>query len=209
MPPGDGWAILAAMISLRAFAWAAGTALGSLFLLPCSAQRNIESTSACLRGVAKQAGSDKSLPKAFESVIAEIKGKSSVPILLPDELPPPFASAKQVVVDKAAATEWAISLYYERDAGDASLAAFFAANSEPKYRPTELGNVSKVKLSRGLRGYFRPVSCGGSCAPANIWWEQSGTLYQFQLKMSSTLSEKQQQKTMCELADSAISAGPR
>jgi hypothetical protein len=69
--------------------------------------------------------------------------------------------------------------------------------------------VREVKLSRGLVGYFRSVSCGGSCAPANLWWEEDRALYQIQLKLSPTLSESDQQKTITAVADSAILAGPR
>lgn len=73
----------------------------------------------------------------------------------------------------------------------------------------DLGNTRPVKLADAIDGFFRPVSCGGSCAPANIWWEKNGTVYRFQLRLSSSASEQDQQKTMIELANSAINAGPR
>jgi hypothetical protein len=79
---------------------------------------------------------------------------------------------------------------------------------DPDYDPQDLGNIRKVELSHALLGYFRPVSCGGSCAPANIWWKDGRVLYQIQLGFPSTLREGDQQKTIISAADSAILAGP-
>jgi hypothetical protein len=90
---------------------------------------------------------------------------------------------------------------------DAGFAAFFAAKNHSPYSPRDLPEVQKVKLSHGIVGFFWPVSRGGSCAPANLWWEQSGTVYQIQLKPSA-LSEKKQQTIIAAVANSAIQAGP-
>jgi hypothetical protein len=96
-------------------------------------------------------------------------------------------------VDKATADEYAVSLYYELDVGNAGFAASFQAINNLHYSPRELGNVREVKLAGGITGFFRPVSCGGSCAPANLWWEQGAVLYQIQLKLPSTVREKNQE----------------
>jgi hypothetical protein len=152
---------------------------------------------------------DGSLPKNVASVLAEIKAGTSIPVLLPTELPKPFSDAKNAVVEKIAADEYALALYYELGAGDAGFAAFFAAKNNAPYSPRELGNVREVKLIGNIVGFFRPVSCGGSCAPANLWWERGSALYQIQLKLPSALSEKEQLRIITAVADSAIQAGPR
>lgn len=149
------------------------------------------------------------LPGPLAPVVKVVKAKSQAPVLLPSELPQPFAEAKNARVDEVSEYRYAISLYYKLGVGDSAFAAYFAANARPKYAPKDLGNVREVKLSRGLVGYFRSVSCGGSCAPANLWWEEDRALYQIQLKLSPTLSESDQQKTITAVADSAILAGPR
>jgi len=149
------------------------------------------------------------LPKAFELVLAEVKAKSHVEVLLPSELPQPFAGANYATVQSASEDEYAISLYYELGVGDAGFAAFFAANGRPDYRPKDIPNGRKVKLSHDLVGYFSEVSCGGSCAPANLWWEADHVLYQIQLKLSPDLSDKVQREKMISVANSAILAGPR
>ena len=164
------------------------------------------STVLCTAVRANEAGS---LPDVFVSVLGGIKAKTRVPVLLPTELPRPFSDAKHASVDKATADEYEVSLYYELDAGNAGFAASFEATKNPHYSPRELANVREVKLAGGISGIFRPVSCGGSCAPANLWWEQGSVLYQIQLKVPSTLPEKNQQEIITALANSAIQAGPR
>jgi hypothetical protein len=150
-----------------------------------------------------------SLPGVFLSVLGGLKGKTKVDVLLPTELPRPFSDGKHANVDKATADEYAVSLHYELDAGNAGFAASFGATNNPRYSLKELANVREVKLAAGITGFFRPVNCGGSCAPANLWWRKGSVQYQIQLKLSSTLREEDQQGTMTTVANSAILAGPR
>lgn len=76
-----------------------------------------------------------SLPEIFISVLAEVKAKTTVPVLLPTELPSPFGDAKHATVMKAAPDEYGVSLYYELDVGDAGFAAFFAGKNNSPYSP--------------------------------------------------------------------------
>lgn len=161
------------------------------------------------KDTASQAKPSASLPVAFNSVLAEVKVKSQVPVLLPSELPETIGRAKHSRVVKATANEYAISLLYRLDTGDAGFAAFFSGEAHANYSPQELPNVSEVKLAHGTRGFFRSISCGGSCAPANLWWEDGGILYQVQLGLSSRASEKDQEEVITAVANSAILAGPR
>jgi len=48
------------------------------------------------------------------------------------------------------------------------------------------------------------MSCGGSCAPANLWWEQNGATYQIQLKLSSATDEREQERLLVETANSVV-----
>ena len=144
----------------------------------------------------------------FVSVLPEVKAKTRIPVLLPDKLPKAIGSPKHATV-KAAEKRYWISLYYELDVGDAGFAADFGADADPKFSPRELPNIHEVKLAHGILGFFRPISCGGSCAPVNLWWKEGGVLYQIQLDLSSGLSERSQQKTITGVANSSILAGPR
>jgi hypothetical protein len=156
---------------------------------------------------ANAAGS--SLPDVFLSVLAEVKAKTTVNVLLPTELPSPFRDAKYANVDKATADEYVVSLYYKLGVGNAGFAASFGAKNNAPYSPRELSNVREVELARGIVGFFRPVSCGGSCAPSNLWWVRGTALYSLQLKLPSALREKKQQMIITQVANSAILAGPR
>jgi hypothetical protein len=113
------------------------------------------------------------------------------------------------VLESASDNEYTVALYYELGIGDAGFAASFGAQANPNFDPRDLGNIRKVELPHGLLGYFSPVSCGGSCAPANIWWKDGRVLYQFQIEFPSTLREGDQQKALTTAAGSAIIAGPR
>jgi hypothetical protein len=150
-----------------------------------------------------------SLPGALASVLSEVKSRSHIPLLLPSELPPPIAKAKNAFVDTASDDEYSISLYYELGIGGAGFAASFGAKAHPDYGPKDIPNVLEVRLLRGKIGYFRPVSCGGSCAPANLWWEEGQILYGVQLNLPSALPEGRQRRTIIAVANSALLAGPR
>jgi uncharacterized protein YecT (DUF1311 family) len=165
---------------------------------------------AALQDLSQQAGgASQSLPEGFASSVRAVKAKTRVPILLPSTLPDPIGKAKDIVVQSVAEDSYAISLYYELGIGDAGFAANFAAQAKPDYTPEDLPNVQRTALAQGLIGFFRPVSCGGSCAPANLWWQQSGVLYQIQLELSPTMRDGDQLKVLTATANSAITAGPR
>jgi hypothetical protein len=149
------------------------------------------------------------LPDIFGSVLVQVKAKTSIPVLLPTELPRALGGAKNATVEKAVPDAYSILLWYELGAGNAGYAASFSGKSNSSFSPRELRNIREVKLTRGILGLFRPVSCGGSCAPANLWWEQGESMYQIQLKLGSSLSEKKQQQIITEVANFAIQAGPR
>lgn len=157
---------------------------------------------------ARQANPHPALPEAFKSVLPEVKAKSHVPIMLPSKLPEFIGTAKHAVIQKAEANEYAISLYYELGVGDSGFAAYFAGEAHPGFSPGELPNVSEVKLAHDFRGFYRPISCGGSCAPANLWWANGEIVYSIQLRLP-TLDDDDEKKTMTEVANSAILAGPR
>lgn len=184
----------AVLIFLAALCWAAGPSAAPTEALYQTAG-----------GVASGA----KLPSVFATVLPDVKAKSQIPILLPDNLPLVIRKAKNAVLDKASASEYAISLWYELGAGDSGFAASFSAKRAPGYSPDELSNVQPLRLAHRLRGFFRPVSCGGSCAPASLSWKEQGIVYEVQLKLPSTMPEQRQRAVIMTTANSAILAGPR
>jgi hypothetical protein len=175
----------------------------------CRAQAQVEAARTRSVVAASPTRPAESLPVALTSLLPGIQAKSHIPVILPSDLPQPISGAKHAVIEKASDKEYAIILFYKLGIGDADFAASFGAQGDPDYDPQDLGNIRKVELTHGLLGYFRPVSCGGSCAPANIWWKDGRVLYQIQLGFPSTLRESDQKKAIIAAADSAILGGPR
>jgi len=147
-------------------------------------------------------GQAKEPSKVFSAAIREIRGKTSIPILLPSRLPDAISEKDIKLADGNASAEgYGISLYYSEEGNNATFAARFLAFREVI---RDLPNIRRVKLANGTVGMFRPVSCGGSCAPANLWWEQSGVMYQIQIRLSSTTNEKEQERVLVESANSVV-----
>jgi hypothetical protein len=180
-----------------------------LMIVACCAQSGGRITPAPPSDAAGYTSLGRSLLSIFISILPEVKAKTRVPVLLPGKLPKPLEEARYAVVEKATTDKYAISLYYELGIGDAGFAALFAAEDSANYNPREFPNVREVKLAGGIGGFFRPVSCGAACAPANLWWKQGTSLYQIQLELLSTLPQDYQERIITEVADSAILAGPR
>jgi hypothetical protein len=65
-----------------------------------------------------------------------------------------------------------------------------------------LPNTVAVRLANGASAQFLPVQCGGSCAPANLWWQVDGVEYHVQLKLRSDLGEEAQRGMIVETANS-------
>jgi hypothetical protein len=95
--------------------------------------------------------------------------------------------------------EWGLSLSPVRNCG--ADACFLASFSGAKGQP--LGFGTNVALADGLRGYFKPLSCGGSCSPPSIQWIEKGVRYEIQ---ANALGRR---PAFVAMADSAIRAGDR
>lgn len=140
--------------------------------------------------------------QVFRPAIDEIRNKVQIPVLLPSKLPSAIPE-RDIKLASGTVSEsgYSIGLYYSEIGSGATFAANFGG-SKQVFR--DLPNTRRVRLANGSEGLFRPVSCGGSCAPANLWWEQNGVMYQIQLKLSSTTNEKEQEKLLVETANSVV-----
>ena len=74
-------------------------------------------------------------------------------------------------------------------------------DGEPAFR-------RKVSLANGITGYYKPLSCGGSCSPPMIQWVQGGVLYSIQAKVGVS-GRKKQRRAMKRSANSAIRSTPQ
>ena len=138
----------------------------------------------------------------FDEALHDIASRSPVPIYLPKAIPDVVDAANiKYAEGSVGAGRYAIAFYYEMDVGDAGFAGMIAG-STTKVSDNSIPNTIKVELSNGTPAWFRPVSCGGSCAPANLWWNIGNAGYQIQLEMRSDLPQQTQMKAMIQMADS-------
>jgi hypothetical protein len=142
------------------------------------------------------------IPALVQQDLAAAKRRTGVPILLPSSAP--VAGDASTVHGKGYGrrTHWAFTFFYGNTCG---ANACFIGDVEahrgrrPAFRAT-------VRLRGGRTGYYKPLSCGGSCSPPEIQWLQRGVLYSIQW---SDVTRSGAKKTMIGLANSAIAAGAR
>ena len=151
-------------------------------------------------------GQAKGPAPVFRPALEQIQSQTPIPILLPSKLPSAIPERDiKVASGEVRGDGYFISLYFSEDGGDAAFAAGFGGSTRI-FGPKDLPNVHRVPLSGGRTGMFRPVSCGGSCAPANLWWEQNGVMYQIQIKLRSDSTEKDQERILVETANATVTA---
>jgi hypothetical protein len=150
-------------------------------------------------------GQAKGPARVFTPALEQIQSKTRIPILLPSKLPSAIPESGIKLASGGVRKDgYFISLYCSADA-NASYAAGFGG-STLILQDRDLPNSARVALSNGRTGIFRPVSCGGPCAPANLWWEQNGVMYQIQAKLNPDLPEREQQKILVETANLTVAA---
>lgn len=175
----------------------------------CVAQTTPVQPASASRDNAHKAPSKSPAEKACDSLLPKLKAGTHVPILFPTWLPPDLATAAVATPETLDTKDYGVSLSFALGEGDAGFAAFIEGETDPDFTAKDYRYDEPVKLVHGINGYFRPVSCGGSCAPANLWWHQNGITYDLQLEFNSTTSDATQKQLTMSAANSAIQAGPR
>lgn len=139
--------------------------------------------------------------------LSQLKGKASLPVLLPSQLPPALIGRRMYVDGEATPEGYSIALTSRPNCGaNACIIGYFEAT-----RGGKTSFEKAVELSGGTKGYYKPLSCGGSCSPPAIEWLAGGVLYSIQLDISSKtrLIPREEERQLIEVANSAINAGPR
>ena len=139
--------------------------------------------------------------KVFDRILVEVKQKARIPLLLPSQLPPPIDEATHAFIGSISDETYEIFLYYKLPAVEATFGASFIGRSG--VLPDWVKKRKPVKLASGLKGYFSPQSCGGSCTPPQIHWQMDQAYYSVALKLLP-INEEEQEKLMVGVVDSAI-----
>ncbi len=152
-------------------------------------------------GVAEAALYD--IPRVLRDDLRRVAPRTDVPIRLPRTINLDFDG--NVFGDgfrSAGRYEFDVSATQECGANACFLAQFSGEEGgEPAFR-------REVELAGGRTGYYKPLTCGGSCSPPMIQWVQGGVLYSIQAKLGMSGRVKQR-AAMIRAANSAIRRRPQ
>jgi hypothetical protein len=158
-------------------------------------------------GATVAAAQSKRPTKVFRPVIAELRNTVRIPILLPARLPPMLRAPEINVVRivAAAADSYSVELRYHGTDGDAGFAAFFAGS---RHGLGDVPGPHSIRLANGTPATFEPVHCGGSCGPANLWWQEDGVSYALQIELPFDMRERAQARMLLETANAMVRIRP-
>ena len=134
----------------------------------------------------------------FRSIVPNIQQQTNVTIRLPSQLPSGFEDQRIYTNYGVSRNGYGIDLASQPNCG-ANACYIGSFSAEQGGRPSFDQIVS---LTNGIRGYYKPLSCGASCSPPAIQWLQGGVLYDIQMRVSRDPNEAMQQ--MLQLANSSI-----
>jgi hypothetical protein len=155
---------------------------------------------AALVAVPALAASSVDVPAKLDSVLPKVRSKSKIPVRLPSSVDSLGVKPSRVrgSVEQVSSGQYHLALGVGSGCHEATacfVAAFFGRKG------AALDIKRKVSLARGITGRYQPISCGASCAAAEIQWKQSSVAYAIQFKGTK--------KQMVALANSAIRGGAR
>ncbi|NET24687.1 hypothetical protein [Okeania sp. SIO1I7] len=159
--------------------------------------------------VTSQLLTQNSQPVAAEltEILPKIKQQTKVPILLPNQLLI-TGTDNQIYVDgKGTNNSYEITLAFEKDC-TANACSIGYMSGEKGGKPLDDEFSRELSLVQDIKGYFRPLTCGASCAPPIIGWEYQGVFYRISLKGVGQ-SPEIEGETLKKMANSAIEAGAR
>ena len=144
------------------------------------------------------------VPSALGSTLTQTKAKTPLAILLPSRLALDY-DGRTYASGSGGRRSYSLSLAGPRNCGGATACFLvtFTATRNGRHGPWQ-----KVALRGGRTGWFRPLSCGGSCSPPEIEWVSRGNLYGIQAKVPDATTAGQRRRLVAA-ANSAIGAGPR
>ena len=142
------------------------------------------------------------VPRVLDPVLPRARS-ARVAVLLPSKINLDYRSGGKLFSHGSGSEkrgEYELELSGARGCGGSD-ACFLAGFTGERGRP--LGHRTNVSLALGLRGYFKALSCGGSCSPPSIQWIEKGVRYEIQ---ANALGGR---RAFVAMANSAISSGNR
>ncbi len=143
------------------------------------------------------------VPGRLSSVLPEARS-AGVAVLLPSKINLDYRSGARIYTDGNGDRKrgrYELEMSGAKGCGGSD-ACFLAEFTGERGRPLGYGSTN-VSLALGMRGYYKPESCGGSCSPPSIQWIQKGVRYEIQAR---ALGGK---RAFVSMANSAINHGDR
>jgi hypothetical protein len=140
----------------------------------------------------------------FRAELARVRRLTRVPILLPSYLPDALDRPLYVKGGgMAEAYGFSITSIPRCAANACSIGEFSGSKGA---LVTE--GLEEVELANGIKGRYKPLTCGASCSPPFVEWFDYPFNYMIQLKLN-TGDEEKDKAALVALANSALRAGPR
>ena len=137
------------------------------------------------------------VPKLLRSSIPKARN-GGVPVLLPARMNLDYAGRTYA---GGGGGNDSYALFLDARPRCGGNACFLASFTGEEGKP--LGFKTNVTLARGLRGAYKPLTCGASCSPPSIMWIQRGVRYEIQAKALGG------RRAFVRMANSAIRHGGR
>ena len=141
----------------------------------------------------------------FRPHLAKLR-RAGVAVLLPADLPASVREDRLFVEGFTSESGYDLTLALAPDCGGANACTLGSFSAEQG--GTLVEEFERVELAGGVRGAYKPLTCGASCSPAMIEWITDGVLYTIQLKIRDG-GDAGTKRTLIALANSSINAGPR
>jgi hypothetical protein len=135
--------------------------------------------------------------------LARVDRATPVPLLLPDRLDLDF-DGRVFAFGDGTRRGWSFTLTTRRRCG---ANACFLATLDAQ-RGGELAFARRVRVADGVRGSFKPLSCGASCSPPALDFVRRGVRYSLQAKLGVS-GDRAARRALLRAARAALAAGPR
>lgn len=144
------------------------------------------------------------IPAVLGRTLPRVDARTPLAVLLPESLDLDH-DGKVYASGDGGRRAWFFTLAGAPKCGGASacfLAAFSATRGgRPAFR-------RRVRLRGGIPGWFKPLTCGGSCSPPVLQYRRRGVLYEISATIPDRTAARQRAR-LVRAANEALRIGPR
>lgn len=143
------------------------------------------------------------IPAVMGDKLAALVEETPIGVLLPESMPFDYDGKLYASVD-AREKGWEVVLAGDPSCNGANACTLAWISAQ---KGAKRSNRVKVRLTGGRNGWYRALSCGGSCSPPSIEFTRAGVLYEIQGKVYE--KRRGDKATLIAAANSALRAGLR